>query len=43
MSVIAERFAALCPDVPCRLGVPMSEYTSFKIGGPVPVLAQPRS
>ena len=43
MSGIAERFAALCPGVPCRLDAPMSEYTSFRIGGPVPVLAQPRT
>ncbi len=43
MNIIAERFAAFCPGVPCPLDVPMSEYTSFKIGGPVPVLAQPRN
>ncbi len=43
MRGIAERFAALCPEVPCRFNAPMSEYTSFRIGGPVPVLAQPRT
>ena len=43
MTVFQQKITALLPDFDLRLDEPMSKHTSFRIGGPVEVMAFPKS
>ncbi len=43
MTVFQQKMTALLPDFDLRLDEPMSRHTSFRIGGPVEIMAFPKS
>ena len=43
MTVFQEKISTLLPEIELRLNEPMAKHTSFRIGGPVEVMAFPKS
>jgi UDP-N-acetylmuramate dehydrogenase len=43
LTVLQQKFAALLPNMELRFDEPMTKHTSFRIGGPVEVMAFPKN
>ena len=42
LTVFQEKISTLLPKIELRMNEPMSKHTSFRIGGPVEVMALPK-
>ena len=43
LTVFQQKFSALLPDIDLKMNEPMAKHTSFRIGGPVEVMAFPKN